>query len=170
MPLTLASVVRSASSRFGIPICLYPGLQITGATVGDAVRDAGVQCAAQIAMHERFGTPLIHSAMDLSVEAEAFGCEIRFDAGAIPTVAVPLLATPDDIRALAIPSIGDWRTRVSLRSMPQSRPFRRPTAPDAPGRGHHCPDRGGWPDGPRPRSLPHRRSRGGRGRLEVLED
>ena len=69
-----------------MPIGVYAGLEITGATVKDVVTDAQAQTEAVLALHERFNTRVLLTAMDLSVEAEAFGSEVRLSADEIPIV------------------------------------------------------------------------------------
>jgi hypothetical protein len=48
-----------------MPIGVYAGLEITGATVRDAVTNASAQADAVLALHERFNTPVMLTAMDL---------------------------------------------------------------------------------------------------------
>lgn len=50
------------------------------------------------------------SMMDLSVEAEAFGSQIRVSDGEVPTVTGSVVNTPEDADALAVPSVGAGRT------------------------------------------------------------
>ncbi len=63
--------------RLAMPIGVYAGLEITGGTIRDIVTDPQAQAAAVLALHERLRTPVLLTAMDLSAESEAFGCEIR---------------------------------------------------------------------------------------------
>ena len=48
--------------------------------------------------------------MDLSVEAEAFGSQIRVSDGEVPTVTGSIVNTPEDADALAVPAVGAGRT------------------------------------------------------------
>ena len=93
---------------------VYAGLEMTGASVQDAVSSAQVQAEAAWKLHEAFQTPVILTAMDLSVEAELYGCEIRFDPREIPTVIGRRATTLDEIEALPCPQIGQGRTPVNL--------------------------------------------------------
>jgi uroporphyrinogen decarboxylase len=97
-----------------MPIAVYPGIALTGASVQDVVTSAAAQVAASQALHERYRTPVALSAMDLSVEAEAFGSQIHMDRDEIPTVTVPLVATLAQAKALRVPTPGEKRTRVYL--------------------------------------------------------
>jgi uroporphyrinogen decarboxylase len=106
--------VLDSVSRVPMPIGVYAGLEITGASVKDAVTNTQHQTEAVLALHERFNTPVMLTAMDLSAEAEAFGSEIRMSEDDIPTVIGRLVTTGEEIDRLIIPSAGDKRTSVHL--------------------------------------------------------
>jgi uroporphyrinogen decarboxylase len=116
MNANLIDFVLKSPKRLAVPIGAYSGLAMTGATVRDAVSDPAAQVEAVRALHERFRTPLMLTAMDLSAEAEAFGCEIRFAEDEIPTVVGRAASSAEDVRGLPRPAPGDARTRVHLES------------------------------------------------------
>jgi uroporphyrinogen decarboxylase len=99
-----------------LPIATYPGLALTGAKVSDVVTNAKAQRDAQAALRERFHSPFALSAMDLSAEAEAFGCSVALSDSEIPTVTGRLVTTLEDARRLALPQPGDKRTAVFLEA------------------------------------------------------
>ena len=111
------SRVFSSAARIPVPISTYPGLPLTGARVVDVLSNPQAQVDTQFALHRRFDTPVLLSAMDLSAEAEAFGSEVRFSDDEIPSVAKPIVESEDDVRRLAIPTPGDKRTAVHLTSV-----------------------------------------------------
>jgi len=111
-PFTRA--VLSASTPLPVPVLSFPGAALTGVTIQDIVTSAEAQIAAQRALHERFGTPCLMSAMDLSVEAEEFGSEIRFSEAEVPTVINRLVSDADAIEALTVPPLGSHRSAVYL--------------------------------------------------------
>jgi len=100
--------------RLAMPIGVYAGLEITHASVQDAVTGAQAQSEAVLALHQRFQTAVMLTAMDLSAEAETFGCEIRMAVDEIPTVIGRRAASQAAIDALPAPQPGDMRTRVHL--------------------------------------------------------
>lgn len=100
-----------------MPIAVYPGRAITGARVADLVTDPGAQFRAQAALHERFHTRIVLSAMDLSAEAEAFGCTLYAAPDEIPSVTGRLVTDLSQARRLAIPIPGDKRTAVYLETV-----------------------------------------------------
>jgi uroporphyrinogen decarboxylase len=86
--------------RLAMPIGVYAGLEITRSSVRACVSNAAVQSQAVLALHERFQTPVMLTAMDLSAEAEAFGCAIRMPEDDIPTVIGRRVSGPDEVAAL----------------------------------------------------------------------
>ena len=76
--------------------------------------NAQIQADAAWALHQYLGSEIILTAMDLSVEAELFGCRIRFEEQKIPTVIGRRAATIADIEALPKPSICNGRAPVNL--------------------------------------------------------
>lgn len=111
-----ANTILNHPGRFPMPIGVYAGLEMTGATVRQAVSDPHVQAEAVLAMHDRFNTPALLTAMDLSAEAETYGCNIRMEDHEIPTVIGRRATTPAEIAALPSPQPGEARTRVHLEA------------------------------------------------------
>lgn len=100
-----------------MPIAVYPGLELTGATVRDIVTNPQAQLDAQSALRARYRSPFALSAMDLSAEAEAFGCAVVMSDTEIPTVTGRLVRNLDQAKALATPKPGDRRTAVYLEGV-----------------------------------------------------
>jgi uroporphyrinogen decarboxylase len=116
MKTWFAKHVMNFPGRMPMPIGVYAGLEITGATVREAVTSAQAQAEAVLALHERFDTPVMLTAMDLSAEAETYGCEVRMYEDEIPTVIGRLAVDQDGINRLPAPCPGDLRTAVHLES------------------------------------------------------
>ncbi|HEX9012790.1 MAG TPA: uroporphyrinogen decarboxylase family protein [Anaerolineaceae bacterium] len=114
METRFANFIRFYPGRLAMPIGVYAGLEITGATVRSAVSDANAQSEAVLALHDRFHTPVMLTAMDLSAEAETFGCAIRMSDEEIPTVVGRRATSLEEIQALPEPRPGDLRTAVHL--------------------------------------------------------
>jgi uroporphyrinogen decarboxylase len=113
---TLREFVLATPQRIAMPLAVYPGAALTGVRVRDMVTDPRAQSDASVALHRRYRTRFLLSAMDLSVEAEAFGCPVQMSEDEIPTVAGSFVTTPEQARALAVPKPGDRRTRVYLET------------------------------------------------------
>lgn len=97
-----------------MPIGVYSGLQITGASVKDVISNADDQTEAILAMNTRFQSDIWLTAMDLSVEAEMFGCQIRMIDNEIPTVVGRKVTKLEEIAILPEPSPGEGRTSIYL--------------------------------------------------------
>jgi len=108
--------VLGSEARLGLPILTYPGAALIGATVRDMVTRPQVQADAQAALHRRHPSPFALCAMDLSAEAEAFGCEILLTDTEVPTVVSRLVTHRESAEALHVPKPGAARTRVYLET------------------------------------------------------
>ena len=107
-------LVFHRSSPLAMPVLTFPAGVLTGASVREFVTSADAQVAGQTALRERFGMEVALSCMDLSVEAEAFGCAVHFADDEIPTVLKRLVSTRAEAEALAVPAVGTGRTGVYL--------------------------------------------------------
>jgi len=113
--------VLGSPRRLAMPIAVYPGLALTGATVRDVINHPQAQFEAQAALHERYQTPCVLSAMDLSAEAEAFGCTLHFSDHEIPCVTGRLVTNLEQAAKLPLPQPGDKRTAVYLETVSRLR-------------------------------------------------
>ena len=109
-------LVLGSGKRLGLPILTYPGAALIGATVRDMVTRPQVQADVQAALHRRHPSPFALSAMDLSAESEAFGCEILLTDTEVPTVVSRLVSDRQSAEALRVPEPGAARTRVYLET------------------------------------------------------
>lgn len=110
-------LILDSRARLALPIATYPGLALTGAKVGDIVTNPRAQLDTQAALRERHGSPFALAAMDLSAEAEAFGCTIMMSDTEIPTVTGRLVTSLEQAEKLAVPQPGDRRTAVYLEAV-----------------------------------------------------
>lgn len=110
-------IILNSTRRLVMPIAVYPGLALTGAKVSDIVTNPHAQFEAQMALRERHGSPFVLSAMDLSAEAEAFGCSLMLSDSEVPTVTGRLVASQKQADNLAVPQPGDRRTGVYLEAV-----------------------------------------------------
>lgn len=111
---TLSEVVRNSRGPLAMPVATFPGTALTKMTVREIVADARKQSDTQMAFHERFGTRVLMSCMDLSVEAEAFGATVTFSDAEVPTVTGRLVTDETAAKNIRTPDIGSGRTRVYI--------------------------------------------------------
>ena len=102
--MTISEIVRNAKGPLAMPVATFPGTVLTGMTVRDIVGNAAKQAETQIAFQRRFGTNVLMSCMDLSVEAEAFGSTVTFSDTEVPTVTGRLVR--DEAGAAGLPDTG----------------------------------------------------------------
>jgi len=69
-----------------------------------------------MALNERYQTPVLLTAIDTTVEAEAYGCEVKFSAREVPSLVGRLVTDAKDIASLPDPFPGDARTRVPIET------------------------------------------------------
>ena len=110
-------MVLASPRRLVLPIATFPGLGLTGASVREAVNNPQAQFDAVAALHERYRPPVVLSAMDLSAEAEAFGCTLYLADNEIPSVTGRLVTSLEQARQLPVPQPGDRRTAVYLETV-----------------------------------------------------
>lgn len=118
--------VRSAPRRLALPVLSYPGAGLAGCSVAEMVTDPAAQAAAQRALHARYGMPFLMTAMDLSVEAEAFGARLFATESEIPTVTGRLVTDEAQIARLDVPAVGMGRTGVYLEAARRLADFQGP--------------------------------------------
>ncbi len=96
---------RSSPKRVAIPLMTHAGIELTGATVREAVTKGETQAEAIKALYRRFKPDGVTTIMDLTVEAEAFGSRIRFEEDEIPTVSERLVTRVDEVERLSVPDL-----------------------------------------------------------------
>ncbi|HBP25477.1 MAG TPA: methyltransferase [Acholeplasmatales bacterium] len=100
-----------------MPILSYPGAGLVGINVRELVTSSDNQVKAMKAIAEKCPTSAAVNLMDLSVEAEAFGAEIRFFDQEIPTVIGKLMQTKLNAENLAVPPVGQKRDGLYLQAV-----------------------------------------------------
>lgn len=116
METRFARFVRDYPGRLAVPLCAYSGLEITGESVEDFVSVPGSQFKAIMALADRYRTPVLVTGIDTTVEAEAYGCEVKLPARDAPSIVGRCVADAKDIAALPDPFPGDARTRVPIET------------------------------------------------------
>jgi uroporphyrinogen decarboxylase len=111
--------VLASPIRLALPILTFPGARLVGCTVKDMVTNAAKQVEAQFAIHRKFNTRALLSAMDLSAEAEALGGRVHMADNEVPTVVGRRIQDTDEIQAFSSPGVGTGRTEVYLETVRQ---------------------------------------------------
>ena len=106
-----------APVKKAMPILSFPGIQLTGHTVEEMVRDGHLQAVCMEAIAKRFDTGAAFSLMDLSVEAEAFGSPIHYSSDEVPTVTAAIIHDEGEAQALKVPEVGAGRTGECVKGI-----------------------------------------------------
>ena len=113
----LWSLAAAGQERWVLPILTYPGAQLAGVSVREMVTCPEAQVAAVAALRARYPLRVLLSAMDLSVEAEAFGSMVHLADHEVPTVTGRRVRSRAEVEALAVPAPGAGRTAVFLETV-----------------------------------------------------
>jgi uroporphyrinogen decarboxylase len=105
-----------AESRKPLPILSFPSVQLIGSTVYELTHDAQIQARGIVKIASETDSAAAVTMMDLSVEAEAFGCKIKAGENEVPTVIGALITDEGDAEDLKIPKVGDGRTGLFLKA------------------------------------------------------
>lgn len=92
-------------TRIAIPIMTHPGIEMIGKKVKDAVQDGEVHAQAIKKLAEFYPTAATTVIMDLTLEAEAFGCQIEFQENDMPHILGRLVSNVEDIGNLKVPDL-----------------------------------------------------------------
>lgn len=99
-----------------LPLLSFPSAQLIGADVHEITHDAQKQTEGILAVAARIPSAAAVCMMDLSLEAEAFGCTLACAPGEVPTVTNILISDEDEARALEIPEVGSARTGLYIKA------------------------------------------------------
>ena len=109
--------VRESSVKKAMPILSFPSVQLLGVSVKELISDSETQAKGMKMVAERTDASAAVSLMDLSVEAECFGAEIRVSDEEVPTVIGKLINDEDDANALTVPDVGAARSGLYVDSI-----------------------------------------------------
>jgi uroporphyrinogen decarboxylase len=102
-------LIYESRKKPAVPLMTNVGINMLGTTVREAVTNGRIQHAAIKSINDKYPLAAATLFMDLSVEAEAFGCPIIFKDYEIPVVAKPLAENVDAIISVEIPSLDAGR-------------------------------------------------------------
>ena len=100
-----------------MPVLSFPAIQKMDITVAELIGDSDKQCQAMKIIADLTDSAATVSFMDLSIEAEAFGSEIRVADDEVPTVIGSIISTEEEADAVTIPQIGDGRTKINIEAI-----------------------------------------------------
>ncbi|MEN6324119.1 MAG: uroporphyrinogen decarboxylase family protein [Proteiniphilum sp.] len=101
--------------RYAIPIMTHPGIEMSGHTVSEAVQDGEIHAKAIKALSDKYPSKASTVIMDLTVEAEAFGCQISFPENDMPHISGRVV-DGSNVEMLKIPPISAGRIPQYLKA------------------------------------------------------
>lgn len=102
--------IIKAPKKKAMPVLSFPSIQILGISVIDLISDSDNLARGMKSIAERTDAAASLSMMDLSVEAECFGSEIRFSDDEVPTVIGGIISNMEQAKSLIVPPVGAGRT------------------------------------------------------------
>lgn len=106
-----------ADVKKAMPVLSFPSISLMGISVVDLISKSQKQAMGMKLIAEKCDTAASVSMMDLSVEAEAFGSQIKVSGDEVPTVIGKLIKDEDDAKALKVPQVGAGRTGVYIEAI-----------------------------------------------------
>ena len=106
--------LKAAPAKKAMPVLSFPAIQLMGVSVRELISDSSLQAQGMALVAQRVDSAASVSLMDLSVEAECFGAQIRVSDEEVPTVVGQVVSTEEEAEALAIPAVGACRTGLYL--------------------------------------------------------
>ncbi|MDO4572263.1 MAG: uroporphyrinogen decarboxylase family protein [Clostridia bacterium] len=103
-----------ALQKPAFPILAFPGAALIHKPVKSIICDSALQAFAIKAIADRVPMLAALGLMDMSLEAERFGCPIRLMGNEVPMVARRIVFSRRDARNLAVPDVMGGRTGVAV--------------------------------------------------------
>ena len=113
--------IRIKKNKRAMPVLTSPAIQLLNTSVEKLISDSNLQSEALKLINQRCHPLAIMGFMDLSVEAEAFGANIRFSEDEVPTVVGSIVKSEEDAINLKVPKVGAKRTRIYLDAMKKAK-------------------------------------------------
>ena len=120
MKLWLEEIKKSAVKK-PFPILSFPSVSLMGVSVRELTSDSDLQAKGMKLIADRCDTLASVSMMDLSVEAEAFGADVRFSDDEVPTVVGALVTDPDEADELAVPDVAAGRCSQYVQAVAKAK-------------------------------------------------
>ena len=113
--------IRIKKNKRAMPVLTFPAIQLLNTSVEKLISDSNLQSEALKLINQRCHPLAIMGFMDLSVEAEAFGANIRFSEDEVPTVVGSSIKSEEEVINLKVPKVGTKRTQIYLDAMKKAK-------------------------------------------------
>lgn len=113
--------VRNNPKKKPMPVLSYPAIQMTGVNVRELSFSAEAQARGMKLVADRTDALASVSLMDLSVEAECFGSQVKMTEDEVSTVVGAIVTTPEEAESLQVPAVGSGRTGIYLDAIAEAK-------------------------------------------------
>jgi uroporphyrinogen decarboxylase len=114
----LIDFATAQDRRKVVPLMAFPGVQLSKYSVRQILFNSKAQVETSRALAERFKPDALFQVMDLSVEANALGLQVRFPLNESPSVEDHPVKSPDDLEQFSrIDILKDGRIMAFLEAM-----------------------------------------------------
>lgn len=112
----MADMIAS-EQKTPLPILSFPVISLLQVELNDFILSSELQAEGMKRVVEELDMPAAISLMDLSLEAECFGSEIKFFDHEIPAVVGKLVHDSQEALDLKVPQVGSCRTKINLEAV-----------------------------------------------------
>ncbi|MGI5971145.1 MAG: uroporphyrinogen decarboxylase family protein [Oscillospiraceae bacterium] len=113
--------LKTAPVKKAMPILSFPSIQLMNIGVKELIMNSDLQARGMKLIADRTDACASVSMMDLSVEAEAFGSNIRFSDDEVPTVIGNIVGDHAQAMELAVPKVGAGRTGIYIEAIKKAK-------------------------------------------------
>jgi uroporphyrinogen decarboxylase len=107
---------KEAKIKKPLPVLSFPCIQLMGITVKDLISNSDTQAKGLKLIADKCDCAASVSLMDLSLEAECFGSQIKVSDDEVPTVTGSIVTDMESAENLKVPQIGAGRTSIYLEA------------------------------------------------------
>ena len=107
----------AAPRKKAMPVLTFPAAEMMGVTTKELIYSSDLQADAMMYIHDHTDMPAVLAFMDLSVEAEAFGSDIRYSDNEVPTVVGSIIDEDSNVDLLKVPDPREGRTGVCIEGV-----------------------------------------------------
>lgn len=113
--------VKNSKIKKPMPVLSFPSVSLLGVSVKEITANSDLQAKGMSLIAKKHDTLASVSMMDLSVEAQAFGAQVRFSDDEVPTVVGALVTSLEEAEALEIPSVNAGRCPIYVEAIKKAK-------------------------------------------------